>query len=57
LPASSLGRPLPGGQDFCVLALGVELLAGLRRALLWRGGGSRNAMEYSSYKKYFTFLR
>jgi hypothetical protein len=28
LPASSLGRPLPGGQDLGVLAVGVELLAG-----------------------------
>ena len=58
LPASSLGRQASTrGQNIGVLALGVELLPGLRRALLWRGGGSRDAAEYSSYKKYFTFLR
>jgi len=29
LPAASWGRPLPGGQDLGVLAVGVELLASL----------------------------
>jgi hypothetical protein len=35
LPASSLGRPLPGGQDLGVLAIGVKLLAGPGRARVW----------------------
>ena len=29
LPASSLGRPLPGGPDLGEISLGIELLAGL----------------------------
>jgi len=51
------GQAFARGPDLGEISLGIELLAGLRRALLWRGGGSRDAAEYSSYKKYFTFLR
>jgi hypothetical protein len=57
LPASSLGRQestAPGYHRACPRR---KAAGGLGRALLSRGGGSRNAMEYSSYKKYFTFLR
>jgi len=47
LPASSLGRSLPGGQNIGVLALSVELLQLRPQAgALGRGGGGRDAAEY-----------
>ena len=44
------------GQDFSVLALGVELLQLRPQAgALGRGGGD-DAVEYSSYRKSFTIF-
>jgi hypothetical protein len=58
LPSPSLGRPLPGGPDLGGLAIGVKLLQLRHQAgALGRGGDEGEAMEYSSYRKYFTFLR
>jgi len=46
------------GQDFREFAIGINLLQLCSLAgALGSGGGGRDAMEYSSYKKSFTILR